>query len=121
MVITRVWIQYKPQLYTDLFATLLKSLESVEVVEIPIPTQEAEEGEESVDVVVCSLDELGQPDLEPGLSFSSDTKLLAFSPFGDFGFRRMPGEVVWEEIRPFGFIQLVCEVLEGNQPLIKSP
>jgi hypothetical protein len=43
-----------------------------------------------------------------------DAKLVAFSPDGTHGMRRMPGENDWVEVRPFGLSQLIVEVLRAN-------
>jgi hypothetical protein len=40
-------------------------------------------------------------------------KLLAVSPSGEVGMRRMPGESQWEEFRPFGLKQLIKEVSDS--------
>jgi hypothetical protein len=43
-----------------------------------------------------------------------DAKLVAFSPDGSRGLRRMPGELDWVELRPFGLSQLIVEILRAN-------
>jgi hypothetical protein len=43
-----------------------------------------------------------------------DAKLVAFSPDGTLGMRRMPGEGDWVEMRPFGLSQLIVEILRAN-------
>jgi hypothetical protein len=46
--------------------------------------------------------------------FMPDAKLVAFSPDGSRGLRRMPGELDWVELRPFGLSQLIVEILRAN-------
>lgn len=121
MNVSRVIIFYKPRLYTDLFTRLFQCLDTVEVVDINCPDVPADlwqvDGGNGIDVIVCSLDEEGGPDLEYLPARLPDAKLVAFSPVGDSGFRRLPGSSEWEEVRPFGLRQLVKEVLGGrNRP-----
>ncbi len=106
----RVWINYKPRIYTELLTHLFQSMGLIEAVEID-PTLRAARGrEEEIDVVLLSLDYLGQPDLEiPGEGLKK-AKVIAFSPKGDYGLRRLPGKTNWEEIRPFGLKQLMDEL-----------
>ena len=109
----RVWINYEPKIYTDIFKQVFLSMHLVEVVEeTPAdPGCNCSEGElKGVDVVLLSLDDLdpSKPELKP--EFLQHAKVLAFSPRGDFGLRRLPGRANWEEVRPFGLKQLIDEL-----------
>jgi len=113
MVPPRVWINYKPRIYTDIFKYLFSTMGLIEIVEI-LPTgqdfREASSGKD-IDVVLLSLDGLGQPDLEVPAERLKEAKVIAFSPKGDYGLRRMPGKSNWEELRPFGLKQLMDELV----------
>lgn len=118
MTIARVWILFEPQIYCDLFTNLLQRTGWIEVVNSRGPAgnhHEAGNGEpELVDVIVFSLDARGQPHLAGLAEPPPGAKLLAFSPKGDLGYRRLPGEETWEEVRPFGLDQLIREVQFGR-------
>jgi hypothetical protein len=120
MTTSRVWIQYHPKLYLELFTRVLKSLEPVEVVGYSPPSSSPRLSEgidpNQIDVILIPLNEQGHPELEALPVIPPDTKLIAFSPKGDRGLRRMPGRTDWEEVRPFGLVQLVREVLGGSKP-----
>jgi len=112
----RVWINYEPRIYTDIFKEIFRSMQWVEVVdEAPADPGCKSSGEDlnRIDVVMFSLDRLDQsrPELTP--EFLQHAKVLAFSPSGDFGLRRMPGRPDWEEVRPFGLNQLIDELKVG--------
>jgi hypothetical protein len=64
-----------------------------------------------IDVVLLSLDGLGNPDPDVSEECLKDAKVIAFSTKGDFGLRRMPGKTNWEELRPFGLKQLMDELV----------
>ncbi len=112
----RVWINYEPRIYTDIFKQVFQSMNLVEVVEEdpadPDPKSSGD-GQKGVDVVLLSLEGFDQstPELKP--EFLQRAKVLAFSPRGDFGLRRMPGRANWEELRPFGLKQLIAELAAG--------
>lgn len=108
MARTRVWIDYHPRLYTDLFARIIRSLDVADVLDQP---PQAARQECPVDVVVVALDSDGQPDLNLSLDTLPSTKVIAFSANGEVGLRHMPGCSGWEEIRPFGLKQFVSEVI----------
>jgi hypothetical protein len=120
MTTSRVWIQYHPRLYLELFTRVLKSLEPVEVVGYSHPASNFRLAESinlnQIDVILIPLNEQGYPELEALPVILPDTKLVAFSPRGDRGLRRLPGSTDWEEVRPFGLVQLVREVLGGSKP-----
>jgi hypothetical protein len=109
----RVWINYKPRIYTDIFKYLFTTMGLIEVVEIPPAGQDFREISvgKDIDVVLLSLDGLGQPDPEVPAERLKEAKVIAFSPKGDYGLRRMPGKTNWEELRPFGLRQLMDELL----------
>ena len=110
----RVWINYRPRLYMDLFKRAFEAIGQIEVVNLnELLTSSTERGFigwENVDVVIMSLNQHGQPDMELVPDPLPDTKIIAFSPRGDLGLRHVIGGLSWEEIRPFGWNQLVCEV-----------
>jgi hypothetical protein len=120
MTTARVWIQYHPRLYLELFTRVLKALEPVEVVGYSHPSSSHRLSKginpKQVDVILIPLDEQGHPELESLPLPHSETKLIAFSPKGDRGLRRLPGRTDWEEVRPFGLVQLVREVLSESRP-----
>jgi hypothetical protein len=120
MTTSRVWIQYHPRLYLELFTRVLISLEPVEVVGSSHPSSSYQLSESidpnQIDVILIPLNEQGHPELEELPVPLSKTKLIAFSPKGDRGLRRLPGRTDWEEVRPFGLVQLVREVLGGSRP-----
>ena len=113
MIPPRVWINYKPRIYTDIFKYLFSTMGLIEVVEISAASQDLREvnGGKDIDVVLLSLDSLGQPDLEIPADRLKEAKVIAFSPKGDYGLRRMPGKTNWEELRPFGLKQLMDELV----------
>jgi hypothetical protein len=120
MTTSRVWIQYHPRLYLELFTRVLKSLEPVEVVGYSQPwlSHQLSDGIDpnQIDVILIPLNEQGHPEMEELPVPFPKTKLVAFSPKGDRGLRRLPGRTEWEEVRPFGLVQLVREVLGGSKP-----
>lgn len=107
---SRVWINYGTKLYTDLITSLLRSHGQVEVVEFPA-NDPYTLAHIPCDVIIFSLDSSGKPDLKLLPRAMPDAKLVAFSPSGEYGMRRLPGKGEWEEIRPFGIAQLIQEVL----------
>lgn len=115
---SRVWINCRPRLYTDLFKVIFQSIEQIEVISLNNLFFSAAGGGfigwENVDVVVLSLGQDGQPDLELVPEPLPNVKMVAFSLSGDFGMRRLLGENKWEEIRPFGLDQLLNEVTSAS-------
>jgi hypothetical protein len=116
MVISRVLILYEPRLYSDLINELIDQLGLLDIVEVT----DGKSGEQTtnfhqqVDVVILPLDDSGHPKVSLLPDFMPDAKLVAFSPDGTRGVRRMPGELDWVEIRPFGLSQLIVEILRAN-------
>lgn len=113
MVPPRVWINYKPRIYTDIFKYIFSTMGLVEVVEFPRAAQGSQALDEgkAIDVVLLSLDGLGNPDPDVPDECLKEAKVIAFSTKGDFGLRRMPGKTNWEELRPFGLKQLMDELV----------
>lgn len=113
MGLPRVLINYKPRIYTDIFKHLFTTMGLIELVEIPAAGQNFREMEtgKDIDVVLLSLDSLDQPDPEMPAEQLKGAKVIAFSPKGDYGLRRMPGKTNWEELRPFGLRQLMDELV----------
>lgn len=109
MTTPRVLIDYKPRIYTDLFKSIFQSIGRVEIVEVT--TWECENNSDGVDVIVLSLNTHGQPESDLPLEQLQNAKVIAFSPKGDYGLRRLPGENAWEEVSPFSLEQLIEEVL----------
>lgn len=110
---SRVWILFKPKLYRDVFARLFKSFAFIEVIEGSLANYGTEIGcEESdpIDIIVLSLNDEGEPDLALLPRAVPEAKLLALSPTGELGMRRLPGESQWEEVRPYSLHQLLHEV-----------
>ena len=113
----RVWIDYQPQIYTDLFKEILQSMGLADV----LASTPAETGSkssylesESTDLIVLSLDKLGQLDLTWTPERLHNSRMVAFSPSGEFGLIRRSGTTSWEEIRPFGLKQLI-ELLSSER------
>lgn len=115
MVISRVLILYEPRLYSDLINELIEQLGLLDIVEITdnLPTSHSELAED-IDVVILPLDGDGEPKTSLLPECLPQAKLVAFSPDGSLGLRRMPGEDEWIEMRPFGLSQLVVEILRAN-------
>lgn len=114
---SRVLIHYKPQLYTDLLTRIFQSIDSVELFDPTSPVLNSHNGNVTpgyVDVIVFSLDVDGHPENKSTPEWFQTAKLLAFSPAGDVGYRREPGEVIWEAIHPFGMEQIIHEVAGSN-------
>jgi hypothetical protein len=114
MANTRVLIHYSPKLYSELFSSILQLLCGIEIIE-PEPENNHPETSESsnqeADLIILSLDENNQPLLENLPIKPGKSKVLAFSPKGNYGLRRMPHTSVWEELSPFGLDHLIREVI----------
>ena len=120
MVATRIYLQYEPRLYADLIQQLFQSIGQEVIVGISrgkdYPVHLITTEQDCDEVLLLSLEESEKPPGEQLLNLMPHAKVIAFSPHGKFGFRRLPGETSWEEIRPFGLAELMYEVLsEGNQ------
>jgi hypothetical protein len=118
MVISRVLILYEPRLYSDLINELIDQLGLLDIVEVTdnqnITGSNGSQLSEDIDVVILPLDESGDPKVSLMPQFMPGAKLVAFSPDGSRGLRRMPGELDWVELRPFGLSQLIVEILRAN-------
>ncbi|MGB5846369.1 MAG: hypothetical protein WBG94_18145 [Anaerolineales bacterium] len=118
MVISRVLILYEPRLYSDLINELIDQLGLLDIVEVTdnqnITESNGSQISEDIDVVILPLDESGDPKVSLLPQFMPGAKLVAFSPDGTRGLRRMPGELDWVELRPFGLSQLIVEILRAN-------
>lgn len=118
MVISRVLILYEPRLYSDLINELIDQLGLLDIVEITdgkdLEESNDSNNKEDIDVVILPLDETGEPKVSLLPEFLPDAKLVAFSPDGTRGLRRMPGDLDWVEMRPFGLSQLIVEILRAN-------
>ena len=115
MVVSRVLILYEPRLYSDLINELIEQLGLLDIVEITNNINGDDSVEpEDVDVVILPLDGDGEPKTSLLPDFMPKAKLVAFSPDGTLGFRCMPGQDEWVEMRPFGLSQLIVEILRAN-------
>lgn len=118
MVISKVLILYEPRLYSDLINELIDQLGLLDIVEVTdnrsIVESNGSANNNDIDVVILPLDESGEPKVSLMPEFMPDAKLVAFSPDGSRGLRRMPGELDWVELRPFGLSQLIVEILRAN-------
>jgi hypothetical protein len=113
MLRPRVWVNYQPKIYSDILKQAIKSIGLVQVVEgSPADHRKKAAGEEidQIDVVLVSLDILGLSEIELMIGRDLQSKIIAFSPSGEFGLRRLPGNKNWEELRPFGLKQLIEEL-----------
>jgi hypothetical protein len=120
MTIPRVWIQYEPRLYSEAFVRLFELSGTVEIV-----LTEPENGDEvsrepadwgEVDIAVLSLDDHGCPEIDSLPKAPPHAKVLAFSPVGNYGLRRLPGSTKWEVMQPFGVEELIGEICgESNR------
>lgn len=121
MAIARVWIQYEPRLYSEAFVRLFELSGTVEIVMTepgnggdPIQREPADWAE--VDIAVLSLDEDGRPEADSLPEAPPHAKVLAFSPVGNYGLRRLPGCSEWEVVQPFGVDELIEEICgEANR------
>lgn len=116
----KVWIDYKPQIYTDLFTQLLHHLGDVHLPKSHLEcVNRSDNGNVKwgdMDIVVVSLDMRGKPVLDALPEPLPKAKYLAFSPTGDQGLRRLPGAKRWEKLEPFGMERFLIEVFgESNQ------
>lgn len=115
MTSRRVWILYEPKLYADLFRKVFEGFGSVEIIRADTggdgETEQEIDCPEQIDIILLPLDESGQPKLSLLPGSLPEAKLLAFSPGGGKGMKRMPGETAWEELHPFGLADLMYEIL----------
>lgn len=118
MLISRVLILYEPRLYSDLINELIEQLGLLDIVEIAenhsASKSNDSHNQDDIDVVILPLDGNGRPKTSLLPDYVPDAKLVAFSPDGSLGMRRMPGQGDWVEMRPFGLSQLIVEILRAN-------
>ncbi len=112
MAIVNVLIDYRPYLYTDLFDRLFQRYGEVHVSQNH--KSEMAHDLEAVDVVVLSVNKEGKPDFEILPHTPPEAMLVAFSPCGNFGLVRQPGEESWSVVSPFGLDELVKTVLAAR-------
>jgi hypothetical protein len=113
MLRPKVWVNYQPKIYSDILKQAFKSIGLIEVVEgspADYRMKAAEEDKNQIDVVLVSLDSIGLSEIEQMTGMVLQSKVIAFSPSGEFGLRRLPGNKNWEELRPFGLKQLIEEL-----------
>jgi hypothetical protein len=114
MTIPRVWIQYEPRLYSEAFVRLFELSGTVEIVVNEtangdeVPREPADWAE--VDIAVLALDDNDRPEIDSLPDAPPHAKVLAFSPVGDYGLRRLPGSTQWEVMQPFGVDELIGEI-----------
>jgi hypothetical protein len=115
MTKVRVLILYEPMIFADLFRCIFERLAMVDVLQAAdlgdSPTIETLVQQGRIDVVILPLDHRGQPRIEILPDLLSGAKLLALSPNGEKGLRRLPWENSWQELSPFGLADLMFEVL----------
>ena len=102
----RVWIVCDLRLYADVFAQVFADLGQIEAVTEPAP---------GTDVAVFLSSHTAPPCADQLPAEAREAKLVVCWSKGDRGLVRLPGQSAWEEKRPFGFDQLVHEVLAGRQ------
>lgn len=113
----KVMICYSPRLYAELFISVLKTLCGIEIIDADhdsfvegIPKSSRPDA----DIIILSLDDDGRPTMEKLPAYTPKSKVLAFSPTGKIGLRRLPNSNAWEEISPFGLDQLIREVVVSS-------
>lgn len=112
MLSRSVSIHYKPRLYADVLEKIFRSYRGVNLIDYEsLNPQSTQNMHQRVDVVILSIGDHGDPDLEDFPPTPSGTKILAFPAFGNTGYRKLPGMQQWEKIVPFGIRRLLDEVL----------
>ncbi len=113
----RVCVVYFPWIYTDIFQRVFRRFEHVTIIENYFhdlyPEVKKKTGWEYADIMILSLDTRNTPELNLLPQQMSQALFVAFSPQGDYGMQRRPNESDWEEVRPFGFEQLLQLVQES--------
>jgi len=110
-----VWIDYQPGLYQDLFLKYFQYFNrsrsgiNLELHSGSIKGHTVEK--HPIDIFVLSLDKIEPQNTHIEQYCTSHTKLVAFSPKGNQGWRRITPQTDWEFIRPFGLMRLSYEVL----------
>jgi hypothetical protein len=109
----KVCIRFRPRLYTEILTNLFGSFKEVEIVELPpsdLSSPETGYGK-AIDVFVLPINNQGRPEIELLPGPVSESKIVAVSPGGEFGLRRLPYHKHWEPVEPFGLDQLIREVV----------
>ncbi len=101
----RVWIAYDPLVFKEALIQVFRHLDAIEMVDTPA---------DNVDVGVFRLASTGLLQDFFQQRPMPNTKLVVFSPTGDRGYIRLPGEKRWRDVRPFGVHQLIAEVCAGR-------
>lgn len=110
-----IWIDYHPRLYQDLIYRVFQQISQwsakSKINIITEPYLDKLVFPRWVDVAILSLDMLYDNYPETRISFSTDSKIIAFSPMGICGwiFKRRIGR--WDLIYPLGLSRLLSEVL----------
>ncbi|HJS19822.1 MAG TPA: hypothetical protein VJ785_13830 [Anaerolineales bacterium] len=114
----RVWILFEPRIYSDLITRYFQSFKWVEVVIAETYVKPSVENlqtiEDAIDVIILPLTDPGTPAIHLLPADFQNSKIIAFSPSGDCGLLRFPGDVIWRRIVPFGLKQLVAEVYNSS-------
>ena len=125
MAAARIYLNYEPRLYSDLIQQVFQNIGQ----EVIVGIAEAESNpnlykideQDYGEFLVLSLENFDVPPSNLLTELKPNAKIIAFSPTGELGYRRLPGKTNWEEIRPFGIAELLDEVLsEGNLVLSKN-
>jgi hypothetical protein len=116
---TKIYLHYEPKLYSDLIQQVFQNIGQEVIVGIGDAESNSRrlvmDKPECGEFLLLSLENLEVPLGDQVTNLMPDATIIAFSPSGEFGYRRLPGETKWEEIRPFGIAELLNEVLsEGN-------
>lgn len=111
MSATQICIQYKPQIYADCFERILLSLRVGQVRKFSTGSHPQDADMDQPDLIVVSLGANGKPENTPILERWPDARVIAFSTYGDVGWRRASGAHEWEVVRPFGLRQLIDEAV----------
>jgi len=112
-----VWIDYHPRLYQDLIVRVFHHINQSEIgVNFILHSgclQDHRGEQPHIDVILHSLDRIiDRPDIPNQPDWSSQAILIAFSPKGNQGWRRLTPSSQWELIRPFGLQCLLVELLD---------
>jgi hypothetical protein len=120
MPATRIYLQYEPKLYSDLIQQLFQDIGQEVILSKEEYNQDlvrrSENEKDCNEIVLLSLEDGEFPPGDRPEELLPHAKIIIFSPNGELGYRRLPGEKSWQEIRPFGLAELLYEVLSaGNR------
>jgi hypothetical protein len=101
----RVWIAYEPQVFREALITVISQMEMVDIIE---------DATSGVDVGIFRLGATGQ--LQSYFRFKPlpNSKMIVFAPQGNRAYIRLPHEMRWTEVEPFGVPQLLAEIRAGR-------